>query len=439
VTRPPASSGLGSQVNAALDQGILLLPRHGPLAGLRDMLGDLRVRQARPLRVEVAGRPGPGKSTLIAALGPDLPFDLTQAAGPQLADTDALVLWLPGRTASGDDMDLLRDFQQLGLTSEVASPLNAIAVLDVEGYWNADTPHPAMATRSVVGQLMTDCGGSRLLADVCLAAPRVAVGARLLDAWDLADFRLLATEVDEEQLVELAENNSYFITADDVELPVDEERRAALIGRFTGYGIALACDRLRGAAAVGTPVDVDGLRQWLLDRSGLPSLRERLSCQFGDHGELIKLHALIRRVRRIGAELIAGSAGPLTAGEETAIGTVIGMLRVEAFDAAAWQRFTAVQRIYAGKVRFSAGNHEAEEALQLLGERGESLADRLGMPADAPVAALIARAENLHRRWASRQAHPYTAETRQAWTATLRACDVLVNESRAAAAPAHGD
>jgi hypothetical protein len=421
-------------VDAALDQAIRLLPRHSPLAGLRDTLAELRVCQASPLRVTVAGRPGPGKSALITALGPDLPFDLVQAASPQLADTDALVLWLPWRGAGGDDMDLLRGFQQLGLTGEIATPLNAVGVLGIEEYWTADTPDPAAAANSVVAQLMVDRGGSRVLSDVCLAAPRVAVGARLLDAQDLADLRLLASEVDEDQLAELAENNDYFITADDIELPVDEERRAALIGRFTGYGIALACDRLRRAEAVGTPVSEDGLRQWLLDRSGVPGLRERLIRQFGDHAELIKLHALIRRVRRAGAELIAGSAGPLTAGEETTVGTVIGMLRVEAFDAAAWQRFTAVQRLYAGKVRFSVGNREAEEALRLLGEHGGSLADRLGMPADTPAAALITRAENLHRKWASRQAHPYTAETRQAWAAVLRACDALVKESRAAAA-----
>jgi hypothetical protein len=425
-----AVASLPDQVDSALERATRLLPLHGPLAYLRAELRELRARQARPLRVVVTGRAKSGKSTLISALGGDLPFEIVEASWEDLADAipEAFVVAVNARGESRDDVDMVRGFQQLLLTSEIATPLNALAVLGIERYWNAYQPAPQVEAERVIAQLMSDAGGRRLLSQVRPVATRVAAAARTFEPADVADLRRLATEIDPEILEEMAENEQYFSSPDEEGLPVPAERRAALIARFSGYGIMLACSRLRDG---GDPVGADGLREWLLDRSGAPGLREQMLRQFGRHAQLIKLHGLIRRVRQVAAELTGGSRGPLTGWDESTIHTVIGLLREDSFDDSAWTRFTAVQSLHAGKARSLGRDADIEEAFQLLGERGDALADRLGLPPDTPPAALAAEAAKRHRKWAGRQSHPYTGETRQVYSAVLRACDAVVIEAEA--------
>jgi hypothetical protein len=334
---------------------------------------------------------------------------------------------------------MVRGFQQAGLTSEMATPMNALAVRGVELDWDTDSPEPRVLAERAIAQLMADKGGHRLLSHVWPVATKVGAAARSFDAQDVSDLRRLAGEVEVWRLEEAAENENLFGSADEKDLLLAAARREALIRRFTGYGIVLACSRLRESAAGGDGGTEDDLRQWLLCRSGVTSLRERLLRQFGDHPELIKLNSLIRQVRRMAADLAGGSAGPLTGWDEEVIRKVLAMLREDSFAGDGWQRYVAAQHLYMGKARFGGTDGDVEEALCLLGERGGSIADRLGLAPGTPAAVLAAEASKRHTQWSRRQNHPYTDETRQAYRAVLRACDALVRQAQAAAGqPAAG-
>jgi hypothetical protein len=433
---PPAAGGreLAVRVDGALDQAIRLLPLHGPSAVLRYRLRELRERWQNPLRVVVAGRPGTGKSTLIAAVGGDLPFDVVEASWADLPEAapDALVLVLNGRSAADEDVDMVREFQQLGLTSAIATPMNALAVVRIEGHWSADSPPPEVRVERAIRQLMTDKGGHRLLSHIWPVATKVGAAARALRPEDLADLSRLAAEVEAWRLDDAADDVNLFGSPEEEDLPVAPASRKSLIDRFTGYGIVLACSRLREAAARGERTTEDDLRDWLLDRSGVASLRARLLRQFGDHADLIKLNGLVRHVRRMAADLLGGSAGPLTGWDEGVIRQVTALLREDSFAGDdAWERYVATQHLYLGKARFHGTDGDDEEALRLLGERGRSAADRLGLAPDTPAAVLAAEADKRHTQWSRRQNHPYTEETRQAYRAVLRACDALIDETRA--------
>jgi hypothetical protein len=377
--------------------------------------------QRHPAAIEylVLGHPSPCLTGLDLIDTPGLGA-VTAPRFVSQAGADALVLVI-ARGAAEEDENLLRDFQRTGLSAEMASPLNSIGVLTVESLDSDDQDVMANGLR-LAGQLMNDAGASRLLHDVRPVASLVATAAQTFSAQDFADLALLARQVDPDVLTERAASGQDFGADEHADMPVPGDRRRRLFDKFSGYGIALACQALREHD------DEEALRRELLERSGMTAFSKLLADQFASRAELIKLHGLIVRVAALAGELRDDPGVRLTAWDYATLDHAVSLFKKQAD--AAWDRLSVVSDCYARKLRL--GERDMTDALRILGELGRLVSQRLGMKATAPAADLAACAMAKKEHWARLDSFPFNGDTKNACRVVLRACEELVAETRQA-------
>jgi hypothetical protein len=181
--------------------------------------------------------------------------DVRDATVAHAAKAEAIVLVF-ARGAAEDEMEQLRKFQAAGSAPPPASPLTAVGVLTrIEQYWDPDERQdPFEIGRRVASRLMGEGKASRYLYQLYPLATLVGEAAATFDADDFADLVALAA-IDAGVLEDRVSLGNSFATEDDPDLPVATSRRRALLDRFSGYGIALACGLIRDGVA-----DEDTLR-----------------------------------------------------------------------------------------------------------------------------------------------------------------------------------
>ncbi|WP_172383128.1 Hsp70 family protein [Streptomyces sp. MNP-20] len=300
----------------------------------------------------------------------------SSAAGLRGADAVIAVL---NSDVTAPDADVLRRFHDADGTGFPPTPVTSIGVLTkVELLWPGEIGQPVDDPRDTARKharrIMASAHTARMFHDVRPLCGRLAAGAAAFDPED--DFEALhaLAGVDQAALDLRLCHLSGFVSATDLPLPADRRRRLA--GLFTPYGVSLACRLLR--EGVDRPAV---LRGELEERSGITALRRELTERFAARSDLIKVARVIEETRGLPALLAPDTSDRDRDLVVRAVEAITGLEHSEP----AFMEFDLLLRHYTGRIRLSEG--EAQELERVTGERGGTVAARLGLaPETAPAA-----------------------------------------------------
>ncbi|GAB3983404.1 isoniazid-induced dynamin-like GTPase IniC [Actinoallomurus acanthiterrae] len=341
--------------------------------------------------------------------------DVRNATISQVATSDALILVF-ARGLHGTDQDVLAGFQTPG----TAGPLNTIGALTkIELYWDPRKgTDPIEVGQRVAEQIMSRPEARRLLYRLVPVAGLMGAAAMTMDATEHADLVELA-RLAPDRLVRRVRRGPSFATGEFPDVAVSAPRRAALLRRFSGYGIVLACELIRAGVC-----DVEELRTELYDRSGLSGFRRLLVEHFGGRTDLLKLNRICHMVLSLPQRLAPRLSGQDRATLTAAVGDFMAILQREE---GLSRELKTLRDHYEGLLDLNEA--DVEEMLRVTGERGSSIRDRLGLPATATWKELAAFARDRLSHWAALGLDPgYSGPTRTAIRVVRRAYDRLVEE-----------
>jgi hypothetical protein len=310
----------------------------------------------------------------------DLETETVEAANK----ADALIVVMSKRGMSATDEEMLRAF--LGRESASRSPVTTIGVLTkVEDLWPS-SPDPFDAARQIRDLMLSNESVRSMLFEVVPVCGKLAETAAGLGPAELDDLRQLADAP--KGKVELSLQSAQVFLREDRGLPLTARRRGELYAAFTGYGLTVATSLVRNDTDV-TPTE---LRERLAVASGISGLRDRLTDHFAHRADLLKARLagelMLRADRSLRRDL--GPADRRVLDGVTAMVTAyrreLGLAELD-----------LLQRLQTGALPVS--DADREEILRLIGEYGVAVPARLGLPPEAPLAGLAARAEALHERW----------------------------------------
>ncbi|MFD9946019.1 dynamin family protein [Nonomuraea sp. NPDC059023] len=334
---------------------------------------------------------------VLELLGRD-PQTLHQESIDELDQADA-VLYLFSRDVSNQDVAAVSAF--LGDRAGMLTPFKAFGVLSrCDQSWPPVFGDPLAfhPLRDGASQVIDVYRGatdlSRLFYLVVPIAAKVAAGAQAMEERHLAWLRELAAVSAADLAGELGDLREF----QDAAGPLLPAYRKELVELLGAWGVHLACGALRDG------LDPAALPGHLVEESGVGGLRRLISGHFGNRAGLIKLDQAMIAVRAALAScregLPPGSAAK-TAADEVA-------KRVERFQRSehGFAELTALAAHYQGATRLRPA--EAEQLLQVTGEKGTSCAARLGFEDDEPVSRMMRRAKERAHQWNTRMNDPLT-------------------------------
>ncbi|MFF9804954.1 dynamin family protein [Streptomyces coeruleorubidus] len=296
---------------------------------------------------------------------------VSAATAAQLSRADA-VLAVLNAGVSRSDRDLLARFRGNDLT---LSPVTCVGVITkVELAWLGEAGRPVgdplVAARKTSERITAKPDLSRLFHDVHPVCSKVAAAAAGMGDEEYADLVELA-RTDRRLLEKRLRVHRAFATSPYGDLPLPPERRAPLVRRFSPYGIFLATALIR--EGVDKP---DHLRAELDRRSGMAALRQALVQHFGRRRDLIKLGRILDSVHAVDVDGpdACGNDPRTRAAVRSALRQIIDLER----DELAFVELRTLRRWYEGEIALSEA--EAAELRTAMGERGASVAERLGLP-----------------------------------------------------------
>jgi len=319
---------------------------------------------------------------------------------------DALLLVF-GRSLSEVDIAALTELQGPGLAS--LSPITAIGVLTkIEDYWRPGEPDPMTSARRVAGRLMNDPAVKRLLYDVQPVCSKVGAAADTFTAGDLETLAALS-KLPPQRLATLAGRGQHFGTREYADVSVPADVRGPLFRLFSGWGIVLAAELIRDGAT-----SREELRGQLLERSGMARLRTLISAHFGNRAHLIKLQQIVADLRRPDSTADRSMA---------AISAEVDGL---ALNEHGFAELDLLRDHYQGLLSLTGA--EAGELLQVTGEHGVWVTDRLGLSRQATLDEMYECAMRRLAYWKDRTADPGLAgRTRLAAQSLRRSYELLVH------------
>jgi len=296
------------------------------------------------------------------------------------------------------DITALTDIQ--GPEFSALTPITAIGVLTkVEYYWPSE-PDPMASAQRVADRLMGDLAVKRMLYDVLPVCSLIGAAA---DTFTDGDFEALSelAKVRPDRLSALARRAQYFSTREYEDIPVPPAVRQPLFAQFGGWGITLATQLIRDGAS-----DRDELRAQLLEQSGIVRLRAAISAHFGNRAYLIKLQQIAADLR-----VQARTADPAIA---TALAEVDGL----AVNEHGFAELGLLRDYYRAQLNLTGA--EAAELLQVTGEQGIWVTDRLGLDRQATLDEMYARARKRLYYWRDRYEDPDLSGATKSAARTLR-------------------
>ncbi|MCU1646282.1 MAG: hypothetical protein JWN03_6557 [Nocardia sp.] len=200
-------------------------------------------------------------------------------------------------------------------------------------------------------------------------------------------------------------------TAPTSNLPVTEIDRTRLVNAFGLFGIRLAVSMIHAGIA-----DAPALAAELLRRSGLDDLRRTLNSQFGQRNEQLKAHSAMASLKRILARHPASE----------------GLSRQVDRSLADTHTFTEL-RLLSSMRATRLSELDRDLATRVLGGKGISAHQRLGLPANAGPAQRRDAALRAIRDWRNRLDNPLLDPlTAATCRAVARSCESIVEDSRTA-------
>ncbi|HUN30399.1 MAG TPA: Hsp70 family protein [Trebonia sp.] len=325
---------------------------------------------------------GPDTDNALRAIGATH-ASVLEASVARLRSADAIIAVLQ-HAVSGPDADVLRRFHSADGEAFTPTPLTAMAVLTkAEGYW-PEADDPIAVGQRHARRIMSDERTRRVFHRVVPVCGKVAEAAVLLTDEDIADLQELAADPMTGRRV----RNAVAFVRDDG-LPLTPQRRQRLLGMLDRYGVWLACQLIGGEGVTGTAE----LKRLLDERSGMPVLRGELTDRFAAHSGLIKVARAVQVARAVPGQLPASSSDRDRDVVARAVETITSLADTDP----SFAEFEVLRRHYAGELDVDdLARAELETAA---GERGTTVAARLGLPATSQAADLERAALDRVRQW----------------------------------------
>ncbi|MEU2563674.1 Hsp70 family protein [Streptomyces longispororuber] len=319
---------------------------------------------------------------------------VTASSAARLRSADAVVAVL-NSDVTAPDADVLRRFHDADGTGFSPTPVTSIGVLTkVELLWPGEIGQPVRDPRDIARKharrIMASAHTARMFHDVHPVCSQMAAGAAAFD--HEVDFEALRTlaGVSPHELDLRLSHLSGFVNATD--LPLSADLRQHLATLFTPYGVSLACRLLRDGADRPTV-----LRRELEERSGITALRRELTERFAARSGLIKVARAIEEIRGVPALLAPDASDRDRDLVGRAVEAVTGLEQSEP----AFVEFDLLLRHYTGRLRLSES--DAQELERATGEHGSTVAARLGLPPETPLAELERAALDRLAHWSGPQ------------------------------------
>lgn len=354
----------------------------------------------------------------------DAAASLALLTGGELEDADAVVFTIANEGMSSLSFNVVRDFTAM-------TPLKAIGVMPranqlwlsaragtPEGDPTADDDLLGWARREVVDSMRPGHGRE-------LFHTIVPVAGLLAEAAALApdEYFTALQEFKEQKPADLAvsltvgaRSRRSFATRTDFPLPV--ETRQDLVRTFSPWGLYTALQAARDCSSIPE------LRRLLDERSGVAGLRELICNHFGERAGTVRVREALGDVTRLNRRLRLR----LPEGSEDQAALVRVGRDLEQFQLTREVTFSQVDvlgALYRGELDLSP--EQRADLLRLTGERGGTLAARLGLPPDASAAELRAAAIAASQRWA---AVSRTGRHRSVVQMIVRICDAIQHQAR---------
>lgn len=331
--------------------------------------------------------------------------ELTNVTQQEAANADA-VLYLFSQSIGKGDAEILQAFQ--GPLAGNATPINAIGVLTKVDVYATDPniSDPMTAGWRVTNGLLEKAQVRRLFYTVYPICGLLAEGCQTLSDQHLDILTRLA-QIPEKRFKWLSGYTSKF--TDQYELddfPVSQEDRKAIEKQLGLYGV------IQAYYLINSRVNSrEQLAEELLQKTGVPELRQLILSHFGHRSFLIKLGKVLQDISVTYFQLRQHLQGQtLTILEE-----ISGQFDALQSKQHAFEELDVLRSYYEGKLNFD--DQEKEQLLQITGEYGISCGDRLGLTERATIDEMIPVAIERMHYWHAR-ADDYMVSDRPTITAS---------------------
>jgi hypothetical protein len=314
-------------------------------------------------------------------------------------DTTDAVVYLFDRGLNQRDASVVTRF--LGPLRPSLNALKVIGVLSRcdQSYWPSTAggdplEHDPLAEgRKIVERRLAEPEVSRMFFRIHPVAALASAGAQALTDLDLGWLGELVT-VEPRRLATALGDANWFArapTIGGVALPA--EARAALVARLGAWGTLKVALYLRD----GTPLDE--LRQRMDVDSGVADVRRTLLDHFGNRSAVLKLDQALLDIKG-SVDRLRMSAAPGRRPLPPVTRDVAALVERVRLSSPELPELAVLEDHYRGRLELDGP--DLAEVLRVTGERGRSVAARLGLPDAAPLAELIARADERAGAWANR-------------------------------------
>lgn len=398
------------QATHAVD-GVVNLPLLRQDARLELDLGHLDVEAVERLDVTWPAMPL-ARLTIIdtpgtASVSTDLSDRTTQFVTPGggVSGADAIVYLL--RSLHESDVEFLRSIND---RPGAESAMGAIAVLSRADELGAGRLNAMAVVGRAVDKLREDPTLDAVCETVVPVAGLLALAGETLRQ---SEFKTLVQleELGADTLKRILVSADRFISAEADGLPTPRVR-AELMDRFGLFGIRLAVAMIRGGAR-----DAPTLAQELVKHSGLEDLRRVIDVHFRRRHPQLKAHALVLALQDLVLENPHPEAGPILAATEEHLA-----------DPHPFNEMKLLGRVRS--TRFTLHRDDVNELERLLGGRGTSAADRLGVHASQATDEVVREhALALLWKWREMATNPLVdPDTAEACRVAARSCEGILAE-----------
>ncbi len=319
--------------------------------------------------------------------------ELTDITRSQTSEADAIV-YLFAKNISEFDIDIVSQFQ--GQVMKQASPINTIGVLNqVDFNWTLGDNSPLEEGKKITKRKINDSPQlHNLFYKICPASGLLAFGAQTLTKEEFAALTQLA-HIKIEQLEDMLSSADDFLDEYPKEANIPEYcQRDSLWDKLGQYGIWASCKLIRNNRINKQ----EALATELLQHSGLGELRELLLSHFGNRALLIKLNSALQHILtecfyQLKTLKRVSNGNP----DIKFIRDIASLFEQLKDEEHAFRELRVLQDYYEEKLDFS--EKEIDNLLQVTGECGKSIEERLGLSKNSSHTEMLSKANELTTYW----------------------------------------
>ena len=304
------------------------------------------------------------------------------------------------------DIDFLESFHDEAVSQ--ATPVNAIAILSRADEVGAGRLDSMESAQRIAARYRSDRKVRRLAQTVLPVAGLLAqTGSTLREAEFAALGELARASSDETDLLLLSVDR--FVNGA-TSTTLTSSDREVLLDRLGLFGVRLSIDLIRTGLAASS----SQLSSALVERSGLRTLQAMLLSQFTNRRDVLKARSGLLAVEA------AVRARPDI--DSASLSEEIERISASAHE---FNELRLLNSIRSGAAEIKP--NDVDDMERLLGTRGSSIVDRLGVPADADRATLVGAASETLVKWQRKAENPMSnADTVAAARVLTRTCEGLL-------------